>query len=53
MGFYFENKAGHQSLKDYLVSIDELETMTDMDFFSLLPDEIEDDIEKKVVDKLP
>lgn len=53
MGFYFENKAGHQSLEDYLVSIDELETMTDMDFFSLLPDEIEDDIEKKVVDKLP
>ena len=53
MGFYFENKAGHQSLKDYLVSIDELETMTDMDFFSLLPDEIEDDIENKVVYKLP
>lgn len=53
MGFYFENKAGHLSLKEYLVSIDELETITNMDFFSLLPDEIEDDIEKKIIDKLP
>lgn len=53
MGFYFENKAGHLPLKDYLVSIDELETITEMDFFSLLPDEIEDDIEKNTVNKLP
>lgn len=53
MGFYFENKAGHRRLQDRLVSIDELETLTGMDFFSLLPDEVENRIESEVVERLP
>lgn len=53
MGFYFENKAGHKDLEDYLISIDELEQLTHLDFFSALPDDIEYKIEKETPDKLP
>ena len=53
LGFLFENKAGHQPLTDYLVSIDELEQLTGMDFFSALPDDTEEQIEKATVNHLP
>lgn len=53
IGFLFKNKASHQPLTDYLVSIDELEELTGMDFFSALPDEQEEQIEKITVNHLP
>lgn len=53
MGFYFENEPGHQDLQEYLISIDELEKLTNLDFFSLLSDDIEDKIEKTTVRELP
>lgn len=53
LGFYFENESGHQNLQEYLISIDELEKLTKLDFFSLLPDEIEENIEKTNVKELP
>ena len=41
-----------ESIK-YMVSIDDLETMTGLDFFALLPDEIEERLEKRVATNWP
>ena len=53
MGFYFENEAGERKLQEYLVPVDHLEQLTGMDFFSALPDNLEDRLEAEIVDKLP
>lgn len=45
IGFYCENVAGKKKLSTYAKSIDEIEDITGIDFFHLLPDEIEDEIE--------
>lgn len=47
MGFLFENKAHHQSLQKYVVSVDHVEEETGLDFFSLLPDSVENHIESQ------
>lgn len=41
IGFYCENAAGKKKLSTYAKSIDEIENITGIDFFHLLPDEIE------------
>ena len=46
IGFYFENKAGKKKLKEYAKTIDEIEVITSLDFFSQLPDEVEEEMEK-------
>ena len=53
MGFYFENEAGERKLQEYLVPVNRLEQLTGMDFFSALPDNLEDRLEAEIVDKLP
>ena len=53
LGFYFENEAGERPLSEYLVSVDELEDLTGLDFFSALPDEEEKRLEKEIIEKLP
>lgn len=53
MGFLFENEAGKRPLEEYLTPVDEIEKLTGMDFFSALPDELEDHLEKESLDKLP
>ncbi len=53
LGFLFENKPGERPLKEYLVSVDEIEKLTGMDFFSILPDEVENRLEAEIVRKLP
>jgi endonuclease G len=45
IGFYCENVAGKKKLSTYAKSIDEIENITGIDFFHLLPDEIEDETE--------
>ena len=45
IGFVFENKAGHQDLFNYAMSIDSVESMTGMDFFHQLPDKVENKME--------
>lgn len=50
MGFLFENKAHHQNLRNYLVSVDKIEEETGLDFFSKLPDTIESRIESTIPD---
>ena len=52
LGFYFENEAGERPLTDYLVSVDEIEKITGMDFFPSLPDDIEERLEKETINKL-
>lgn len=53
LGFLFENQPGERPLKEYLVSVDEIEKLTGMDFFSILPDEVENRLEAEIVRKLP
>lgn len=48
IGFWMEHKTNaDKNLKNYAVSIDELERKTDIDFFCNLPDKIEDVVEAK------
>ena len=53
LGFLFENKAGERPLKEYLVSVDEIERITGMDFFSVLPDNLEYRLEAETLRELP
>ena len=53
LGFYFENEAGERPLKDYITSVDQIEKMTGLDFFSTLPDDLENQLEKEILENLP
>jgi endonuclease G len=53
MGFYFENEAGERKLQEYLVPVDHIEQLTGMDFFSALPDNLEDRLEAETLKELP
>ena len=48
IGFYFENVAGHKPLPAYMKTIDEIETLTGIDFFFMLPDLLEEQVESTV-----
>ena len=48
MGFLFDNKAHHQALEKYMVPVDSVEKVTGMDFFSKLPDDVENRIEADI-----
>ncbi|QIU95555.1 DNA/RNA non-specific endonuclease [Bacteroides faecium] len=45
IGFLFNNKQSVEPLSTYVVTIDSIERLTNMDFFAPLPDEIENKIE--------
>ena len=45
LGFIFPNNGTHHVLQDYVMSVDEVEDTTGIDFFSELPDDIEVEIE--------
>ncbi|WP_370634117.1 DNA/RNA non-specific endonuclease [Bacteroides sp. K03] len=47
IGFLFDNERSVEPLGTYVVSVDSIETLTGMDFFAPLPDELEDSIEAK------
>ena len=52
MAFWIEHKSGTdegQALKKYVISIDELEQKTGIDFFCNLPDDIEEKVESNAV----
>lgn len=48
IGFVYPNMNCEGNMQSYAVSVDEVEEMTGLDFFSALPDKIEDDIEATV-----
>jgi endonuclease G len=45
IGFVFKNDSSTQPMRNQVKSIDEIEEITGLDFFSALPDSIEDRIE--------
>ena len=45
IGFLFNNRQAVEPLSTYAVTIDSIEKLTSMDFFSPLPDEIENEVE--------
>ncbi len=47
IAFYFDNVAGNRKLESYILTIDEVEQITSIDFFPSLPDDIETAIEGK------
>lgn len=46
LGFIYKNSAGNRPLDSYVNSIDQVERITGLDFFSTLPDEVENRVEK-------
>ena len=48
LGFIFPNEKCEGSLDDYQVTVNEVESRTGLDFFSLLEDSIENEVEGKV-----
>lgn len=48
IGFVYPNMRCEGNMQSYSTSVDEVEKMTGLDFFSALPDDIEDDIEASV-----
>ena len=55
IGFIYPNKGGHKDMNEYITSIDEVERITSMDFFSMLDDRLEENVEsatyKRMVDE--
>jgi endonuclease G len=47
VGFIFKNEASTESLRKYAVTVDSVETVTSMNFFTLLPSELENKIESQ------
>ena len=47
IGFIYKNTAGNRPLDSYVNSIDQVERITGLDFFSALPDDVENRIEKE------
>ena len=45
VGFIMNNEAGHKPLQTYAKTVDEIESITGLDFFSLLPDKVENKVE--------
>ena len=52
MGFIFKNIARSQDIEKYMVTVDSVENVTGMDFFSKLPDDVENRIES-IIPQLP
>ena len=45
IGFYYDNEDGHRPMSEYVCTVDEIEEMTGLDFFSGLNDKTESRIE--------
>lgn len=45
IGFVYENKSGRQPMSTYALTVDEVEILTNIDFFPSLPDKIENKTE--------
>lgn len=52
IGFIYPNKEGHKDMNEYVVSIDEVERVTGMDFFSMLDDRVEENVESATYRKM-
>ena len=52
IGFILPNEECMGSMFDYAISVDEIESKTGIDFFFNLPDDVEDEMESKVIRKI-
>ncbi len=48
LGYVMNNNDDKRPLEDYAVTVDEVEEITNMDFFHALPDDIEEKVEKEI-----
>lgn len=48
IGFAMANQGSGQDLTEFILPVDSIETLTGLDFFPLLPDELEDTLEQTV-----
>ncbi|MDR3326854.1 MAG: DNA/RNA non-specific endonuclease [Prevotellaceae bacterium] len=48
IAFMFANESGRKPLSTYAMSVEDMQTITDIDFFPALPDSIEEKIESQV-----
>jgi endonuclease G, mitochondrial len=48
IGFLLSNRGSSSELKSFVVSVDSIESITEIDFFHELPDEIENELESKI-----
>lgn len=48
VGFVYANNGTHHNLSDYCRTVDEVERITGIDFFPLLPDDIENEVESAI-----
>jgi endonuclease G len=53
IGFIFPNESGNNALEHYVRSVDEVEEITQIDFFPALEDDIENRIEAVKWTELP
>ena len=47
IGFYFENKSGSRDLKTYVLSVNDIEKRIGIDFFHLLPNDVQESVESQ------
>ena len=47
IGFIYKNRGGYQSMSDCACTVDEVERITNINFFPALNDDVEDRIEAK------
>lgn len=45
IGFVFRNQAGHKPISSYVLTVDSVEALSGIDFFTFLPDAIESSVE--------
>ena len=48
IGFVMKNEGSSKALHNFVVMVDSIETLTGLNFFPMLPDELEDELEGKV-----
>lgn len=47
IGFIYRNEANNKTMSSYVNTVDDVERLTGLDFFSVLPDEVEREVEAK------
>ena len=47
IGFIYRNEANNKTMSSYVNTVDDVERLTGLDFFSALPDEVEREVEAK------
>ena len=45
IGFVYPNRGGHKDMTEYVMSVDDVERLTGLDFFPMLDDRVEDQVE--------